>query len=939
MTSIAPQGSPSTALAPSDWTSEPYSLLFARLLARDPDLPGLLAAHRDRPLTADAIAALWAACRPADGLPPAPQPALKAALRRLRNRCMAIAMERDLAGLAPVEEITAAMTALAELAVGEAYRYAAQDLARDVGQPVGAASGQVQELLVVGMGKLGGGELNVSSDIDLVLLYPEDGDTAGGATPRRLSNHEFFGRVARSMTALLTEQTEDGFVFRVDLRLRPEGDAGPVALPLAALEPYFVMRGRDWERYAWVKARVLPVAAFDGTEAVIAEAVQDLESVRIPFVYRKYLDFDALAALRDLRSRITDELSRRSVGAGWAQAHRLNDVKLGQGGIREIEFVAQVFQLIRGGRLPALRVRPTLAALAETGRLNLLSAETVAELTQAYRFLRRAEHRLQYVDDQQTHTLPTDPAAQAKLAQAMGCADWAEFEAELSGHRETVHGAFDDVLGDMPGKEEEDLPEWRTQLLGRFPREAEEWIQTVEAWFASGKAAALPERTRQRLESIVGVAVSAVLSHSERANSIEFDPQRALVNTLRLFETISRRSSYIALLAEYPHVMERVVKVMGTSDWATQYVLRHPILLDELLDDGMLAERAGLDQAKTDWAYILASVRDNALGKEAEDDTERLMNGMREFHHQRVFHLVLQDLEGMHTVEHLADRLSEEADLVLDIALPLCWQQLRQRHGETPHFAIVGYGKLGAKEMGFGSDLDLVFLYDDPDPRAREQYVRLAQRLSTWLTTMTAAGRLYEIDLRLRPDGESGLLVSAIDAFEQYQRSSAWTWEHQALTRARFCAGDRAVGRRFEAFRRELLALPRDAAKLREEVLAMRQKMRAAKRPQAGVFDVKHDDGGMVDLEFCVQYLVLAHGHAHAPLLDNAGAIALLGRAAHAGFLPFSIAMQAIDAYRALRKVQHRARMRTDTKIRVPDDQLVEERQAVRALWAAVFGG
>lgn len=942
MTSTLPEGSRSSA--PSGRSSQAsagsaaHSLLVRRLETRDPAFRAFVEAHCAVPLTPETVHALW------DELAPATpdKPALMSALRSLRYRVMGIAMERDLGGRASVGEVTTAMTALAEEAIALAYRWAAQDLAREVGPPVGESSGRVQELLIVGMGKLGGCELNVSSDIDLVLLYPEDGETAGVDGGRRLSNHEFFARVARSMTALLTEHTADGFVFRVDLRLRPEGDAGPVALPVAALEPYFVTRGRDWERYAWVKARVLPAAAFEGTAAVIADAKAELESIRVPFVYRKYLDFDALASLRDLRSRIREELNRKRANGGFnsaaTQAQRLDNVKLGRGGIREIEFVAQVFQLIRGGRLPALRVRPTLAALEASAQAGFIGRETASALEAAYDFLRRVEHRLQYVDDQQTHTLPADAAGRQALALSMGCADWAAFESALNAHREAVHAAFDAVLGDMPGADEAARPDWRARLAARDPEAARQWLETLDAWSASSRIASLPERTRSRLEHLVDVAVLAALAVAEQPGALEFDLQRALTNTLRLFETISRRSSYIALLAEYPQVMGRVVKVMGASEWATQYVIGHPILLDELLDERILAAPASVEDARTQWARTLATLHETALHQDDGADTERVMNAMREFHHQRVFHLVLQDLEGMHTVEQLADRLSDEADLILDISLPLCWQQLRERHREAPRFAVIGYGKLGAKEMGFGSDLDLVFLYEDDEPRAREFYARLAQRLSTWLTTMTSAGRLYEIDLRLRPDGESGLLVSALDAFERYQRESAWTWEHQALTRARFCAGDREVGQRFEAFRRALLGETRDRAKLREDILAMRQKMRAAKRPSPGWFDVKHDAGGMVDLEFAVQYLVLAHAATHPPLLDNAGAIALLGRAAHAGLIAFPVALAAIEAYRSLRRVQHRARMRSEAKVRVPEGQLAEARRAVQGLWEAVFG-
>src|SRR2546422_987085 len=722
----------------------------ARLLAARPELSAELA--DPAAFSRDEMAHALAGAQHDD------EASLKRRFRQLRQRVLLRVMARDLAGRADLAEVCGTMSDLAELALQVALEHANAALRAEFGTPRSPA-GDVQQLVIVGMGKLGGRELNVSSDVDLVLVYPEDGETDGR---RKLSNHEYFERLGRRLIAALAENTEDGFVFRVDMRLRPYGDSGALVTSFDALEAYLVAHGREWERYAWIKARALSGDRHDELDAIVR-----------PFVFRKYLDFATLAAMRRLHAEVRREVARRELA---------EHVKLGPGGIREIEFVVQALQLIRGGREPELTVRPTLDALAELSRKRLLPELAAQELADAYVFLRRVEHRLQYLDDQQTHMLPEDAENRARIAAMAGFADWQPFYERLGDTRAVVTRHFQDVLA----------------------------------------------------ESEAGLAL----------------PQDDREATARELEALGFRDP-----------------PGGPARWAAELVTRHPVLFDELLDDRLL-------EALPDWPGFEGALR-SALAA-AAGDTERLMNVLREEHRAQVFRLLAQDLAGLLTVERLADHLSELADRVLGVTLELVWSQLPARHRSQPRFAIIGYGKLGGKELGYASDLDLIFLYDDADERAAENYARLAQRLYSWLTSHTSSGVLFETDLRLRPSGASGMLVSSIAAFDEYQKNMAWVWEHQALTRARYCAGDKAVGDAFEAIRETILKRERDVSILAREILSMREKMHAAHPNRSGLFDVKHDQGGMIDIEFIVQFLVLAHAHRFPDLTGNLGNIALL---------------------------------------------------------------
>jgi glutamate-ammonia-ligase adenylyltransferase len=820
------------------------SRFAARVLAARPELAAELS--DPAPFTRDEML---------NALAGASDDELKRRLRRIRNQVLLRVMARDLAGLADLAEVCGTMTDLAEVSI--------QSILKD------------DDLLVVGMGKLGGRELNVSSDIDLVFLFRAGAEAA-----------ERYERAGRRLIRLLSEHTEDGFVFRVDMRLRPYGDSGALACNFDALEHYFVAQGREWERYAWLKARPL-----GGTP----DALRELDAVVRPFVFRKYLDYGTLAALRALHAEVRRDVARRELA---------EDVKLGPGGIREIEFIVQALQLVRGGRDAELRVRPTLQALEILLEKQLLPAQAVRELSEAYVFLRKLEHRLQYLDDAQRHHLPAEDEDRARVAEMCGFASWSAFYEKFQLVRKTVSRHFEEVFAERGGSASEPWPE--------HPR--------LAALRASQRYAALPEASRSRLERLVPALARAAQATPE--------PEATLVRGVDLVEAIASRAAYLALLAEHPQALERVARMIGASSWAAEFVTRHPLLLDELLDDRVLYNPVDLGLVEKDLQRQLAT---------AGSDVERRMNILREVHQAQVFRLLAQDLAGLLTVEKLADHLSALADLVLEICLREVWRELRNRHREAPRFAVIGYGKLGGKELGYASDLDIIFLYDDADERAPEVYARLAQRLNTWLSARTSSGMLFETDLQLRPSGASGLLVSSVEAFARYQEESAWVWEHQALTRARYCAGDKAVGDAFEQIRGRILRRERDPAPLSAEILSMREKLHAAHPNKSGLFDVKHDRGGMIDIEFAVQFVVLANAHRFPELTGNLGNIALLKMAAERSLVASELAERCRNAYREFRRLQHALRLNGAQYARVAPEKIAAEATAVQELWRTVF--
>jgi len=845
----------------------------ARAVAARPALAAELEAHGQSPFTRAEMRAFLVS----------PGEPLARRLRRLRERVMVRLAHRDLNGLAPLGEVFATMTALADECI------AAAALACDPG------------LVVAALGKLGGEELNVSSDVDLVFLH----EAGEGAAER-------FALAGRAAIALLSEPTGDGIAFRVDMRLRPFGDGGPLVSSFGFLEEYFIGHARPWERYAWLKARVVT-----GPGEALAALVE-------PFVYRRYLDFGMLEQLRELHARIFETAIRR---------RKADDIKVGAGGIREIEFAVQLIQMVRGGRDPGLRMTSTRGALAALAARGLLEPGRAARLGAAYDFLRRLEHRLQYYDDQQTQALPRDDAHRAAIAEAMDFPGWDALAREIERHREAVQEAFGALfesheapadsaklaawlLDPQAPPDPEGLAEDLAAMgLAEAPAIARRLIEFTR----SARYRKLSERTRGRVEKLLPRIVTVAAA--------EGGGEKTAAGLLAILEAIDGRESYYALLSEYPVVLERAAHLAARSLWAARLLARHPILLDELT-------RTAASFTTTDWA-----AEREALSRECaalEGDLERLLDHLRHYKQRQVLRLTLADLEGELPVMALSDELSALADTILAVTMESAARTL-QIATPVPGFCIVGYGKLGGKELGYASDLDIVFLYDESTAPAPDRLARLAQRVSSWLTSHTAAGVLYETDLRLRPDGASGLLVSSLAAFRDYQLRRAWTWEHQALTRTRFVAGDAAPGSRFEAVRDEILAQPRERPKLLADIAAMRAKMRAEHRGRGQ--DLKHVDGGIIDLEFAVQAIVLAEGPRHPRLREDKGNHMLLKRAGEAGLIDNAIAVDAAEAYLAMRRRLHEAALDDEETAKLAPGELAAEREAVKRLWKAVFGG
>ncbi len=880
--------------------------------------------------TAQSIAALIGSLRD-DGRD------LAQALRVARHLVLERLAVEDVERGAELDAVTGVMTLLAEITLEQALAATRAELDLRHGPPL-TPGGEPIDFWIVGMGKLGARELNVSSDIDLVYVYTEAGETAG---PRPISAHEYFGLVAKGLYALIGETTEHGNVFRVDLMLRPNGNSGPPAVSLAMLEEYFMVQGREWERFAWLKSRVVaPRASVTGGRAL------ELRSTVAPFVYRRYLDYGIFEGLRQLHRKVRDEAQRRAAG----RPERANDVKLSRGGIREIEFIVQLFLVVRGGQFPEIRTRSTRKALDRLAAGGLMKHASAIRLADAYVFLRRVEHRIQYLDDLQTHLLPSDDADLDWIARSLGLGMGAEAGRGgaqlldlLGAAREVVAQEFDALLHEgrtpAPGGRgsvcrngscgEPPPPIDSEAFLATLPQEL---AGRVRPWLDHPRFKALRDDSKARLGRLVTRVASAVESGGcTMAGAVRF---------IDWLEPLLRRESYLALLVERPEVQDRLLRLLGLAIWPMRYLMRHPGVVDELADERALRER--FDRA----AYLAElDARHAAWQRSGQADEESLLDTLRRAHHAEVFRTLVRDVDRRLSVEEVADDLSALADATLECAMAWAWKHLKSAHRARPRFAVLAYGKLGGKELGYGSDLDVVFVYDldgetDADG-ATVVYTAFVRKLVNWLTLRTAAGELFDIDTALRPNGNSGPLVTSMASYEKYQlgrgSNTAWTWEHQALTRARFCAGERALAPRFEAVRRAVLGSRRDAAALRGEIVAMRERVRAARPVKAGLFDVKHSPGGMIDAEFAVQYLVLAHAADQPLLLDNVGNIALLQRAEACGLLPAGCGRAAADAYRELRRIQHRARL-DEQPTQVASDRLADERDAVLAVWQAVFG-
>ncbi len=856
-------------------------------------------------------------------------------LREFRRREMVYIAWRDVLGSWSVSESLSHLSQLAEAMIIETYHWQYQLCCQLWGTPCNE-QGQAQPMLIIGMGKLGGGELNFSSDIDLIFTYPENGETQGAR--RSLANAQFFTRLGQRIIKALDQQTVDGFCYRVDMRLRPFGDSGPLVMSFAALEDYYQEQGRDWERYAMVKAR-----AMGQTDS---EHYIELQTMLRPFVFRRYIDFSAIQSLRRMKSMIRAEVRRRGL---------TNNIKLGAGGIREIEFIAQVFQLIRGGREPSLCQRGLLVTLAAIDELQLLASHEVSQLTAAYLFLRRLENLLQAIGDKQTQTLPDDELDQIRLAWAMNCPDWPALYAKIQAHMQQVHDIFDGLIGDSEDAAEDDVDQVYAELWDQVEhREALSLVLSSLSDEAHQSSLCdelihfqqdiskktLGPRGRDVLNRLMPKVFEQVFSHS--------DAPYGLARVLHLLRQIVTRTTYLELLDEHPMALKQLVHLCTASPMISEQLARYPILLDELIDPQQLYIPVALDCYHSELRDFMARI--------PEDDMEQQMEGLRQFKQICMLRIAAADVAGALSVMKVSDHLTYLAEAVIEAVVAQAWLQVKQKYGEPQHlssqagqsrgFAVVGYGKVGGWELGYHSDLDLVFIHDCPVDSettgvksidSRQFYLRLAQRIVHLFSTRTPSGVLYEVDMRLRPSGASGLLVSPIESFAEYQQQEAWTWEHQALVRSRVVYGQSPLREQFDQVRRQVLSLPRDDNALRTSVFEMRKKMRqhlANKKP--GRFMLKQDQGGITDIEFLAQYLVLRFSGQYPSLATWSDNVRIFDSLAREGLVPEQHAQQLSLAYTTMRNEIHRRNL-LDLSTDVAIDKFAEQRQWVIEAWNAWF--
>ena len=861
---------------------------------------------------------------------------VKQCLRQFRNRKLLHILWRDLTGAATVAETLSSLSELADSLIIVAARYAEREFTNRFGRPRDD-SGSELHIVVLAMGKLGGRELNFSSDVDLIFLYPRDGETEG---ERKLSAQEFFTRLSRRIVGLLDEVTSDGFVYRVDTRLRPFGDSGPPVVSFGALESYLLRHGRGWERYAYVKARVL--RTHDDTRAADELVIQTID----PFVFRRYLDYGVFESLREMKSLIATEATKRNLA---------ENVKLGPGGIREIEFIVQSLQLVRGGsdrKLKTPELRPALEHLSRTGGLPAAEAQ---DLLHAYDFLRRLENAIQAIRDQQQHDLPVSALDRARLSLALGYPDWTSLVADLDKHRQTVSSRFAAVAfrGDAATKPDHADP---VPALWASGAGKEEWsdsltrlgytdgIAIAEALVAFGRSSSVGQIGKtggSRLRRFVPALLKALKERQQ--------PAEVLRRVLGIVEHILRRSAYVALLNENPVVLERLASLCATSAWLAEEIGRYPLLLDELLD-------ARVYSAPLTREDMLVEL-ERRVDRLTVTDSEQHIEMLAQFQRATLFRIAVADVTGNLPIMKVSDRLTELAEIVVNRALTIAWQDLTEQHGRpyagtdlgrrSAGFGVIAYGKFGGMELSYGSDLDLVFLHDG---RGAEQmtdgakpldnsmfFARLVRRVVHFLTTQTSSGALYQVDMRLRPSGRSGLLVTSIEAFERYQDENAWTWEHQALLRSRPVAGDAAVAREFERVRAKTLKSRVHRERLLDDVRQMRAKMKdQLDRSDAERFDLKQGEGGIGDIEFLVQYLVLSNADRHPAVIHYPDNIRQLGTLAAAGCLGEADVARLQEIYKGYRLRLHRLALDEKPPF-AGNSEFAAEREFVVSLWRRIM--
>ncbi len=870
-------------------------------------------------------------------------------LRINRNREMLRIIWRDINRLADLKETTADISALAEVSIQQALAFHHRRLAKIYGKPMAQQDGDwiEQKMIVLGMGKLGARELNLSSDIDLIFCFPYSGETQGAkpGEKKSLDNSEFFTRLARKLIHSLDNVTVDGFVFRVDMRLRPYGQSGPLVLSFDAMEEYYQDQGRDWERYAMIKARALTGKP---------EQCQALMDLLRPFTYRRYIDYSAVESLRSMKQMIRQEVKRRKLDS---------DVKLGAGGIREIEFIVQCFQLIRGGREFELQERRVLKALTVLAVNRYLPEESAWQLREAYIFLRNTEHAIQAYNDQQTQRLPTAEVPRQALAFAMGFSSWENFSQALATHRDGVNLEFRRVIANPDSNDEEKSvqqnkidTQWSSFWLGyehnslgilldAGHERAEDIVNRMQQLREDSHVQRMQPIGRERLDQFMPLLLAAVVEAEQ--------PSETLLRILQLVEAVLRRTAYLVLLIENPKALKQLVVLCSASPWISKQLSKYPLLLDELLDARTLYHVPEKEALRDDLHQLVLRI--------PGDDLESHMEALRYFKLSHRLHVAAAEVTERLPLMRVSDYLTMIAEVILERVLDLAWDHLVAKHGRPrlahgekrdKGFIVVGYGKLGGIELGHGSDLDLVFIHDAASGLATDGdrpidnglfFTRLGQRMIHILTAQTASGMLYDVDMRLRPSGTSGLLVSSLNAFEQYQREQAWTWEHQALVRARVVAGDQDLALRFEALRKQLLCHSRDADKLRTEVAEMRQKMRDHLQPKGletdknPVFHLKHGNGAIVDIEFMVQYAVLVWSHQHPALAVYSDNIRILETLAQEGLFEGDEVDALTEAYKAYRSQAHRLSLQQQAN-EAPLANYEVHRQVVKKKWQELIG-
>lgn len=876
-------------------------------------------------------------------------------LRHSRQEQQFKTIWQDLNRLASMQEVTADLSAFADAAISLAADWHYRDLQKRYGTPIGKNSGLAQPFMVLGMGKLGAQELNISSDIDLIFTFPESGETDHAVNS--IGNQEFFIKLGQKVIKSLDAMTADGFVFRVDMRLRPHGQSGSLAMSFVGMEDYYETQGRDWERYAMIKARLVAWANSNEKPALDVEAARaDLRKILRPFTYRQYIDFSVIDALRDMKSLIARQVQRKGMST---------DVKLGEGGIREVEFIVQVFQLIRGGRDNRLQERQVCKMLPFLEKEKYLPEGVGKILLEAYVFLRNTEHAIQSWQDRQTQSLPADIPNQIRLAWVLGFQSWDDFFAQLQAYRQQVHKEFRAVIAAQDDEQPVNQPalhfwlslwdgslqgeEAQQQLIDRQIESANDLLKHLQHLRESKPVMSMQATSRTRLDTFIPLLLISLYEHLQKgevANMAE-----TLGRIIPLIESVARRTAYLVLLVENPIALKQLVRLCAASLLIADQLTHYPALLDELLTPESL-------YAPPNKELLRDELRRDVL-RLAWDDLEGHMEALRYFRSAHALRVSASEVAGVLPLMKVSDYLTYIAETILEHVLELAWQYMVSRHGypkredgslvEKPEFVIVGYGKLGGIELAHGSDLDLVFIHNafangyssgEKELDNLSFYTRLGQRIIHILNTQTLSGKLYEVDMRLRPSGNSGLLVSSLAAFEKYQQQEAWTWEHQALVRARVVAGDENLGASFETVRQVVLQRLRDLPQLRKEVVDMRQKMRdqlgsTSQSRQKGIalFNVKQDAGGIVDIEFMVQYAALAWAHQQPEIIRYTDNIRILESLETAGLLDADTVAQLIAAYKAYRSTGHRLALQRQDAVLEGDDQFATERQQVNAIW------